>query len=212
MSYSSLYGIKKDYTAECICDYSNSWFFSPIVYGVLPEKYMPHEIETPYGVKKGIIGPYGNEIFRKTNEKVNVCGNTPDRICWELSMQNIFFTKDKAVISESIRKFVEQNKKYYKSEDDGIGALEREHIIERFNEIATDISELDEEEYPYFVFKNTSCDDGVERWFSKYNKETDDYEERPLSELEEFVAEFVVIKDGEINDFIRNTDFKYQGE
>ena len=209
MSCSSLYGIKKDYTAEEICDYTNSWYFSPIVYGVLPEKYIPHEIETPYGVKKGIISPYGDEIVRKTNEKVNVCGNTPDRICWELSMQNIFFTKDKAVISESIRKFVEQNKQYDKSKDDGIGALERDHIIERFNEIATDISELDEEEYPYFVFKNTSCDDGVERWFSKYNKETNDYKERPLSELEEFVAEFVVIKDGEIKDFIRNTDFEY---
>lgn len=209
MSYSTLYGIKKDYTAEEICDYENSWLFSPIVWRVLPEKYIPHEIETPYGIKKGIIGPFGNEIVRKTNEKVNVCGNTPDRICWELSMQNIFFTKDKAVISESIREFVEQNKNYDKSDDDGIGTLEREHIIERFNEIATDISALDEEEYPYFVFKNTSVDDGVERWFSKYNEETDDYEQSPLSELEETVAQFVVIKDGEIKDFIRNTDFKY---
>ena len=47
MSYSSLYGIKNDYTGAVICDFKNSWFFSPIVMDVLPDKYIPQFIETP---------------------------------------------------------------------------------------------------------------------------------------------------------------------
>ena len=209
MSYSSLYGITKDYMAESIYDYQNSWIFAPIVWDVLSEKYIPKEIETPFGYKKSIIGADGNEIAKKLNEKMNKSGNTSDRICWEMSMQNIFFTKDKECIAKSIRNFVEQNKGYKKSEDDGISALEREHIIERFEEIARNISELDAEEYPYFVFKNTSVDDGVEDWFYKYDEETEDYKESPLSELDEDVAEFVVIEDGKIKEFIINTKFEY---
>lgn len=52
MSFSSLYGIKKDYTGEKLFEYENSWFFSPVVWLVLPEKYIPLEITTPYGFKK----------------------------------------------------------------------------------------------------------------------------------------------------------------
>ena len=31
MSYSSLYGIRKDYTGEELYKYQNSWLFSPII-------------------------------------------------------------------------------------------------------------------------------------------------------------------------------------
>ncbi len=210
MSYSSLYGIKKDYTGEELCEYKNSWFFSPIIWGVLPEKYIPEEIRTPYGYKKGIIGMGGDDIWRKTNDKINHCDNTPDRICWEMSNQQIFFTKDKECIADSIRKFVEQNKGYDKSDEDNLSPLEREHIIERFNEIVDDILALDDNEYSYFVFKNTSVDDNVEFWFSQFDEETDEYIDKSIKDWDKFLAEFVVIKDNKIAKFISNLDYQYE--
>ena len=210
MSCSSLYGIKPDYTGEELYEYRNSWLFSPIVMGILPEKYIPYEIQTPYGFKKSIIGMGGQEIWKKTNNKINNCDNTPDRICWEMSNQQIFFTKDKECIADSIRKFVEQNKDYDKSDEDNLSSLEREHIIERFNEIADDIVGLDENEYPYFVLKNTSVDDGVSFWFSDYDEEKDEYTDKSIKDWDKFLAEFVVIEDGKIAKFISNLDFQYE--
>ena len=210
MSCSSLYGIKKDYTGEELYEYRNSWLFSPIVMGILPEKYIPYEIQTPYGFKKSIIGMGGQEIWKKTNNKINNCDNTPDRICWEMSNQQIFFTKDKECIADSIRKFVEQNKDYDKSDEDNLSSLEREHIIERFNEIADDIIGLDEKEYPYFVLKNTSVDDGVSFWFSDYDEEKDEYTNKSIKDWDKLLAEFVVIEDGKIAKFISNLDFQYE--
>ena len=56
MSRSSIYGIRKDYTGEEIFEYKNSWWFSPIIWSVLPDKYIHDYIQTPFGFKKGIIG------------------------------------------------------------------------------------------------------------------------------------------------------------
>ena len=210
MSCSSLYGIKKDYTGEELYEYRNSWLFSPIVMGILPEKYIPYEIQTPYGFKKSIIGIGGQEIWKKTNNKINNCDNTPDRICWEMSNQQIFFTKDKECIATNIRQFVEQNKAYDKSDEDNLSPLEREHIVERFNEIADDIVGLDENEYPYFVLKNTSVDDGVSFWFSDYDEEKDEYTDKSIKDWDKLLAEFVVIEDGKIAKFISNLDFQYE--
>jgi len=210
MSNSSLYGIRKDCTGELMNEYGNSWLFSPIVMGILPDKYIPEALITPYGYKKSIIGSFDNgELWGQTNNKINKCDNTPDRICWELSNQQIFFTKDKKCISDSIRQFVLNNDEYDKSKDDGISPLKREHIIERFNDIANDIESLDEKEYPYFVFKNTSCDDGVERWFRKYNEEIGEYEDSSLKDWNEFLAEFVIINNDRITEFISNLDYSF---
>lgn len=209
MSFSSLYGIKKDYTGEKLFEYENSWFFSPVVWLVLPEKYIPLEITTPYGFKKRIIGLDGDEVWDKTNNKINSSNNTPDRICWEISNQLVFFTKDKECIVNNIRNFIEQNKAYGKSGDDNIAILEREHIVERFNDIANDILSLDENEYPYFVFKNTSVDDNVERWFYEYDK-NDERVDKSLKDCNEYVTEFVIIKNGKIEKFISNLDFEYK--
>ena len=210
MSCSSLYGIKKDYTGEEIKEYRNSWLFSPIVMGILPDKYIPQEIATPYGFKKSIIGLDGDDIWRKTNDKINNCDSVPDRICWEMSNQQIFSTKDKKCIADNIRQFVSDNDTYNKSSEDGISPLKRDHIIERFNEIANDIESLDETEYSYFVFKNTSCDDGVERWFNNYNEEIEEYEDTSLKDWNEFLAEFVVIEENKIKGFISNLKFEYE--
>ena len=126
-----------------------------------------------------------------------------------MSNQQIFFTKDKECIVNNIRKFIEQNRGYYKSEEDNISALEREYIVERFNEIINDIIGLDEDEYQCFVFKNTSVDDGVECWFQTYG-DNDEYVNKSLKDLEEYTAEFVVIKDDRIDRFVSNLDYKYK--
>jgi hypothetical protein len=208
MSYSSLYGIKKDYTGERIKEYNNSWLFSPIVMEILPDKYLPEELVTPYGFKKRIIfGMDGGKLWKQTNEKINNCDNTSDRICWEMSNQQIFFAKDKKCIADNIRKFVTDNDKYDKSKEDGLSSLKRDHIIERFNEIANDIESLNEEIYLFFVFKNTSCDDGVERWFSRYNEDIDECEDNSIKDIDEFVAEFVVINNNKITEFISNLNY-----
>lgn len=45
MSSSSIYGIRKDYTGEEILEYKNSWYFSPIIWSVLPDKYIHDYIQ-----------------------------------------------------------------------------------------------------------------------------------------------------------------------
>lgn len=209
MSYSSLFGIKKDYTGEQIFKYHNSWLFSPVVWGVLPEKYIPTYVMTPYGFKKGIIGFEGNDVWLKTNSHINTCDNTPDRICWELSNEQIFSTKDKVCIANAIHEFVKQNKSYDKSREDGLSPFERPHIVERFDKIANDILSLDENEYPYFVLKNTSVDDSVEYWFNPYDEDEDRHVTKSLKDWDKFLTEFVIIVDGKIENFVSNLDYKY---
>ena len=50
------------------------------------------------------------------------------------------------------------------------------YYAERFKEIADDIKNLDDT-LECFVFKNSSCDDGVEYWFYGWDEEEeeDDY-------------------------------------
>lgn len=206
MSYSSFYGIRKDYTGECIADFKNSWLFSPVVWNVLSDKKLPRK----YGMIQSVTGMNSREVWIKINSFMNDSDNTSDRICWELSNQLIFFTKDKEVIFKAINDFIANNKKYDISQEDGLSVLERDHIIERFNEIADIIANLNEEEYPYFVFKNTSVDDEVTRWFKKWNEETDEYEDSSLRDSREYVTEFVVIENELIKEYIPNTEYKYE--
>ena len=126
-----------------------------------------------------------------------------------MSNQQIFFTKDKKCIVDNIYNFIKNNNKYDKNEEDNIPILEREHIFERFNMIANDILSLNENEYPYFVFKNTSCDDNVEYWFRKYNEETDEYVDKSLKDWNKSIVEFVVIEDDKIVKFIDNLNYKF---
>ncbi len=212
MSRSSLWGIDNRYIGEELIEYKNSWLFTPIVVQVVSEKYASEMLKTPYGLRQVITSLEFNQIWNTVNERVNHCDNTSDRICWEMSNQQIFFTKDKKCIADAIRIFVKNNTQYDISEKDGISSLCREHIIERFLEIANDIESLDEDKFPYFVFKNTSCDDSVEWWFFGYNEDTDEEEIRSLKDHNKFITEFVVIEDGKIKGFKSNLDFNYEDD
>ena len=205
MSYSSLYVIDKKFHGENAADFRNSWLFSPIIWNVLSEKYLPKK----YGMTQSVIGLDGTKAWNEINDIMNSSDNTCERICWEMTNQCVFFTKDKRCVSESILEFVNTHKEYEKG-DDGLGALEREHIIERFSEISDSIMSIDESQYPYFVFKNSSCDDEVERWFATYDSKIDEYVPSSLKDFPEFVTEFVVIENGNIREFIGNDKFPYE--
>lgn len=205
MSSSSLYGITKDYKGKEIIEYKNSWLFSPVIWSVLSDKLLPRK----YGYIQSVIGFDGQEVWKNINNILNNSDYLVDRVLWELSNEEIFKTKDKNIIADCIRDFLKVNSKYDKSDEDNVSVLERDHIIERWNGIATDIENLNEEEFPFFVFKNTSCDDSVESWFIKYNEESDEYEERGLNECEDLVTEFVIIENNSIVDYIPNTEYKY---
>lgn len=206
MSYSSLYGIDKDYKGNVIEEFGNSWLFAPIVWDVLTEKYIPPSKLISHGFKRNII--HDTSLWNEVNNEINNCDNAVDRICWEFSGQQVFFTKDKSCVANAIRDFIKQNNNYCRDTEDNIPVLEREHIIERFEKIASEI-ELLSEDTPYFVMKNTSVDDSVERWFEKYDDKQDEYIETGLNQVDEFVTEFVVIEDGKIVNFISNLDFEY---
>lgn len=205
MSYSNLYVIDKKFYGENFANFGNSWLFSPIVWDVLSEKYLPKK----YGMTQSVIGVNGSKVWNEINDIMNGSDNACERICWEITNQCVYFSKDKKCVSENIMEFVNTHKEFQKGED-GIGVLEREPIIERFAEISNSIMSIDENEYPYFVFKNTSCDDGVERWFAKYDSEIDEYVPSSLKDFPEFVTEFVVIENGNIREFIGNDKFPYE--
>lgn len=204
MSRSSLWVMNDKYEGLEVIEFSNSWLFSPMVWGVLLDKYMRNQIQTDYGYKKSLIT--NHELNNPLNEVVNNCKCTPDRICWEMSNQQVFFTKDKHVIANNIKEFLNINSGFDRT-NDGIYPLKQEHIIERFTEIADEIVKLDENESPYFIFKNTSCDDNVECWFSFYDKEKEECSDIPLSEQEKRYTEFVFIEDNKINKFISNLEY-----
>lgn len=209
MSRSSLFVIDKNFSGMETEEYGNSWWFSPIVWDVLLDKYMRNDIMTPFGFKKSII-MNGNELVPKLNDIINNTEKFYDRICWELSNQQVFFTKDKEIIAQGIRDFLANNTAYHIHKEEGKSVLTFKHIAERFNQIADDILAIDENEYPHFVFKNTSVDDNVEYWFYGYDEETDDSVNKTLKDWDKVVAEFVIIKDGQIS-FKNNLRF-FEGD
>lgn len=201
MSYSSLWFIDKDFKGEKGVIFENSWLFTPIADDVLFNKYLPEKVMTPYGKASFLSATmFDNTIVRDLNNKINNCGIQEDRIVWEMTNQQIFKSKDKSFIADSIIKFIDTNKRY-------MGDYEN-HILDRFKEISEEIKNINEDENPYFVFKNSSCDGNIESWFERYNEEENKYEESSLLELERDVAELVVIENNKVTGFIINTKLK----
>ena len=204
MSYSSLWVMDKNFNGSESVEFRNSWWFSPIIWDVLLEKYMHNEIQTPYGYKKTFMTE--PNILNDLNKIINDCNSITDRICWELTMQQVFHTKDKEYVIKAIESFLVDNVEYGVDETDDFSVLKAEHIMGRFEEIANQISNLDGEEYPYFIFKNTSVDDNVERLFETYEEELDEYINCPLSDVDGVELEFVEISDGKIK-FVDNVTY-----
>ncbi len=195
MSYSCLYGINKGYKGKVLQEYSNAWLFSPMVWEILEDEYFD---EDEYGQKPHILLPppfSKRNAWLEINAIMNKSEITNERICWELTNQSIFHTKDKSVIADNISLFIATHQNYGNKDiitKEKSYPLRAKHINERFTMIAKDIKNLDENKYPYFFLKNTSCDDSVECWFE--NGKT-------LKDLDEHIAEFVNIKDSKIIGF-----------
>lgn len=198
MSDSSLWVMNKKFNGKEIAEFSNSWLFAPVTFNTLLEKYIPRN---PFEEKRDFIlsSMFDDTLNKRLNEKINASTVQEDRILWEISNQQVFFTKDKDFITHSIRDFLKTNKDY--TSDLG------EHIHERFIGIADEIAKIDENEFPYFIFKDTSCDDNVEYWFYRYDEESGKHVCRSLNELDKNVTEFTIIENNIIKEFISNTSY-----
>ena len=201
MSSSYLFVINKKFKGKALREYADSWLYSPVVWTILEDKYLKPNKD---GSKPCVLLPFGvRNAWAEINTEMNSSENTEERVCWELSNQNVFYTKDKDVVADSITSFIGNHKDYGQSSietGEKSDPLRAGHIIARFSKIATDIKNLNENKYPYFVLKNTSCDDGVEYWFA-YDKKL--RRQRTLKDWDELPAEFVRIENMKISGFVR---------
>lgn len=194
----------KEFNGEEIAEFRNSWWLTPVAWDILFDKYIPKK---PWEEKRSFLSAsmFDNTVFRILNEKINNSHVQEDRVLWELGNQQVFFTKDKDFVADCISNFLTTN-------SDLAIDLGGNHIHARFAEVAGEVRNLDTDKHPYFIFKNTSCDDGVEYWFRKYDEVEEDSVPRSLKEMDERVTEFVVIEKDRIVKFIGNTDYFKQDE
>lgn len=194
MSYSSLITMDKDYLAYEVDEFANSWLFAPMLWTLLTRKYFPKDVDTFI---------LSGRHMDKLNQLMNSTPTTFEQICWELSLQQIFSTKDKHVVAHAIRECIKVNDSIKNEDTDDTGILQTPHIVERWEEIAKSIEELDEEEYPYFIFKTNSIDDSAWQWFGvEGDQSLKDYKKSGF-------PEFVLIKDGKVTGWINHLDFDY---
>jgi len=201
MSYSSMFCIDKKYRGKRVQEYPNSWIFSPFIWHILEVTYMKKDEN---GRRLKVLSLFGESAWGDINTLMNNSEHTDERICWELSNQNIFLTKDKEVIANAILDFVKNHKDCIDDEMETQELIFKPHIIDRFNQVATDIKQLDENKYPYFVFKNTSVDDTVECWFY-YDKKLRRH--KRLNDWDNLDNEVVEIENQKIKKFINITKY-----
>lgn len=204
MSYSSLWVMDSEYKGKELIEYENSWLFSPIIWDVLSNKYLQDFVQPKgrFQYRKSISGPGGVDLWNKINQIVCNGDYKVDEIMWVLSNQLILPTIKKVELSAAIRSFAKDNKNIWTiKEDDGnlYYPLKINHIKERFIEVADSIFSLDEERYPYLIFKNSSIDDGVETLFCMYDEEIDENIEISLLDNKYDTVQFVEFKDDELS-------------
>ena len=200
MSESSLWTIDHDYRGEEYATFENAWLLPPIALDILFEKYLPEEAVSEYGKKQYLIALWRDRnLFSRLNNKVNESPVQTDRVLWEFCHSQIFFAKDKNFIACSLREFLQENAGFTKEFVTD--------LFERFQEVANEISQLDETMYPYFVFKNTSVDDNVAFWFRYFDDEQQVYCSRTLRDVDCPVSEFVLIENDKIIGFVSNKEF-----
>lgn len=199
MSYSSLFVLNKELKAEYVEEFKNSWLFPIPIFKYLINKYASEEekeiarkfakdfdnfdYDNPINLLTFFMFDSENKRFNAINSAINNSESLVDRIGWELVNQQMFSSQDKEIVSDAI--LVLQKK----SNGD----------LQQFEAIAKEIKEIDTEKCPYFIFKNNSIDDGVEKYFSRYNEETDEEEEIGLREYEGKLGfDLVVINNGKM--------------
>jgi len=198
MSYSKLFVLNKELKAEYVEEFQNSWLLPIPIFRYLVNKYASEEQKEEakkqnkdFGYDSSVdepINPLTFFMFDSDNKKwlainsaINNSKSLVDRIGWELVNQQMFSSQDKEIVSDAILVLQKQCN----------------GDLERFKEVAKEIKEINTEKCPYFIFKNNSIDDGVEKYFSRYNEETDEEEEIGLKEYEGKLGfDLVVIRNG----------------
>lgn len=184
MSSSSLYGITIDGEGVELEEYRNSWLYAPQLW-----QYLFDALYTE-AIKAKKFGPYHHymqpDVMKEMYDEMMKWDNSPEQIAYFITMEYVFFAKDIPHVAKAIRDMIP---KLNLSED-------HSHIAERFEEMAKDIEAIDIVKYPYFVFKNTSVDDGVERWFRMYDEEEDDYREVNIFDRKDIQVVFVCFEEG----------------
>lgn len=192
MSESSLWGIKEDFIGEEISIFKNSWIFTPVMDNILFRKYLPeYIIHDCVSYITSVM--FDNSIPKELNNKINNCKVNDDRIVWELTNQQIFCSSDKEVIGQAIISFFDSNKEENEFNTD---------VINRVHEVAAEIQNIDISKYPYFVFKNSNCDDNVKCWFQTYNPKTEEYEASSLLDIKDKIVTELVMLDNDTGDII----------
>lgn len=194
MTKSSLWAIDQTYKGKQIAEFDDSFIFSPIVWEVLFQTHLPEKTTrngqpVVYMYARSIDSSIPSQLTNKINNHTNI----NDRIMWSLSLEQIYKTKYKQVIADSIRSFLYEHK--------DITGDYHPYIQERFDEVAKQIESLDESVHPHFVFKNTSIDDSVEYWFEGENG--------TLKDVDHHVASVISITSAENNEmqFIDNVSY-----
>lgn len=90
MSYSSLFAINKRYKGKHLCDYANSWLFSPVVWEVLEDKYFE---EDERGIRPSILALFGKSAWGDMNKIMNNSENTDERISLGVKQSKYFLHK-----------------------------------------------------------------------------------------------------------------------
>ncbi|ADO59918.2 hypothetical protein [Paenibacillus polymyxa] len=197
MSYSSLWAMNANLDGVEIREFQNPWLLSPIAWDILYEKYLPNEIDGEYGKKSfRLASRLDHDLFNRFSDIIYNCDNQEDRVIWEFSKQQIFFTKDKNFIAESLQQFIANNPVIAKDVSD-----------HRFKEVAYEVLNLNQEKHPYFVFKNSSIINDVVCWFESFNAQSEEYTPRSLKHIDKIVADFVLIQDRSILGFKNNVEF-----
>lgn len=187
MSYSSIYELNANYEVWNVIELHNSWLYSPMIWDELFFKYCPEKVDLSLnGEKIGImsIAFRDKSIWNYFNDKMNSSQNINDRILYELAMQQCFEKKDYLKIANALEYGI---KEYFK--DSG------EHIKERWEQMARIIKHSESE---YIIHKNTSCDDGIEVHFKKYNADDEESESCSLKDSDYLnTIEFVKIDESD---------------
>lgn len=194
MSYSSLITIDKEFYAYEDAEFQNSWLYGPMLWTLLTRKYFPEDVDT------FILS--GSHID-KLNQLMNSTPTTFEQICWELSLQQIFASKDKHIVANAIRECIKADAKIKNKVEDEQGILQAPHIVEYWENIAKCIEEIDENKTPHFVFKTNSIDDNVWCWFGE------DGEGSLKDYTEDGFPEFVVIEGDKVVGWVNHSDYDY---
>jgi hypothetical protein len=188
MSHSTLYGITSDLHGAELNNYHNAWLFCPAIWQFLELKYRTGSV----------IGFSITEGEKQLNKIMNKGENIVEQICWELSNQQVFCTKDKDFVADCIEKFMKE------------AQLEGTVYEDRFRLVAADIRNIDTSKYNFFVFKNISVDNWVENWFLRYDAELDTAVDCSLLDSDYFRNELVEIDQTNncVSRFIPPEEFK----